>query len=338
MGHVAVFGIGSTNFRYAVASPDGEFQGGVRLEPTRPRDLPAQLVDAVDKLRSATPGSIDVVAVSCAGLVDATAGEVRSLDTPSGDTVDRVDLETPVDRAHGLPVYVENDCNASALGEWYYGAGADHDCVAHVTFGTGIGGGVVERGRLLRGDAGQAGEFGLLPIVPRAHSSTGVAGAWEAVCSGRGIPRYLVRRIDGDDGAVGADGDDGAADGRTRFADADGVTAEDVFDAAAAGEAVAQECLAEVAEYNAAGIAAVANAFNPGLVTLGGGVATNNPDWMVEGIERSIDRYLFVDRPTVRLSPLGDDVGLYGALATYLDRSPDATPGDASRIGRGESG
>ncbi|WP_436929224.1 ROK family protein [Halosimplex halobium] len=312
MDRVAAFGIGSTNFRAAVATTSGEFLTDVAAEPTRPRDLADQLATAVGDLRRSTDHPIDAVAVSTAGLVDDSAGVIREFDTPDGETVERIDVGGAVDRAHGLPVTLANDCNAAALGEWYYGARRDERCLAHLTFGTGIGGGVVEDGRLHRGESGQASEFGLLPVAPREFESTGVAGAWEAVCSGRGIPRFAAEfaddaaasdaeRGDGRSGAVGLDGG--------------GHTAEAVFAAADAGEAWARDCLDEVDRYNAAGVAAVCNAVNPGLVTLGGGVALNNPDRILSGIEAHLDRYLFVDRPTVRLTPLGDDIGLYGALA-----------------------
>ncbi|WP_459193232.1 ROK family protein [Halosimplex sp. J119] len=319
MDHVAVFGIGSTNFRYAVATTDGEFLTDVAVSRTRHDELPDQLVAAIGELQGETAHALDSVAVSCTGLVDSAAGAIRELDTPAGETIDRVDVATPVDRAHGLPVKLVNDCNAAALGEWYYGARTDQRCLAHVTFGTGIGGGVVQDGRLVRGNSGQAGEFGLLPIAPHGdYESTGVDGAWEAICSGRGIPEYVAQRASGDESST-----DGRAEPETRERFDGSTTAEDVFSAAAAGDDHACDCLDEIARYNAAGIAAICNAVNPGLITIGGGVALNNPDWIVSGIDRYLDRYLFVDRPALQISPLGDDIGLYGALAAVRADTAD---------------
>ena len=303
MDHVAVFGIGSTNFRYTVANSDGEFLSEVSVEPTRPRELSSQLVRAVEALRESYV--LDAVAISCTGLVDASAGVIRDLDTPAGETIDRVDVASPIEEAHGLPVHLVNDCNAAALGEWHYGARSDEDSLVHVTFGTGIGGGIVEDGRLVHGESGQAGEFGLLPIGPHECVSTGVAGAWEAVCSGRGIPAFVAKCA--------------REEGQTGFVDAESFSAKDVFEAASSGDGFATECLDEIARYNAAGVAAICNAVNPGLITLGGGVALNNPDWIVSGIERWLDEYLFVDAPSIQVSPLGDDIGLYGALAMSIE-------------------
>lgn len=313
MDQIAVFGIGSTNFRYGVAVPSGDIITDVTVEPTRPQDLESQLVDAIDRLET-TAGSIAGVAVSCTGLVDKETGRITDLDTPGGETVDTIEVGAAVHEAHGLPVALENDCNAAVLGEWHYGSRDGVESLVHVTFGTGIGGGVVENGRLLRGESAQAGEFGLLPVAPDSDvSSTGITGAWEAFCSGRGIASNVSKRIaNGDpETTLGAD-----------------VDAQAVFEAAADGDTFARSCLDRVARYNAAGIAAICNAVNPGLVTVGGGVAMNNPDQVLDGIDRYLDDYLFVDAPEIRISRLGDDIGLYGALAAFVEQREAASVWD----------
>lgn len=320
MDSIAVFGVGSTNFRYAAASPDGTFLTEVSVEPTRPKELETQLCDAVADLRTATTQSPEAVAVSTTGLVEKDSGVIRDLDTPSGDVVPRVDLGTAIQEEHGLPLYLENDCTASALGEWYYGARDDQDCIVHLTIGTGIGGGVVERGTPVRGEWGQAGEFGLIPVAPEHDlASTGVRGAWEAFCSGRGIPQYAEYRLKTDGGASRQSDRSISTTERD-----DDLTAPEIFANAANGDSFAQECLDRVARYNAAGIATVCNAINPGLITVGGSVALHNPDVILDGIDAHLDDYLFVDRPSIRISPLGDDIGLYGVLTTVPGVTDDA--------------
>lgn len=311
MDQIAVFGIGSTNFRYGVAIPSGDVVTDVTVERTRPDELEDQIVEAIDQLDATTTEALTGVAVSCTGLVDRERGQISDLDTPSGDTVDRIEIGAAVHEAHGLPVVLENDCNAAVLGEWCYGSRDGVESLVHVTFGTGIGGGVVENGRLVRGESAQAGEFGLLPVAPDSDvESTGVTGAWEAFCSGRGIARSVTAKIEEDAPDTRLDGD---------------VDAQAVFRAASDGDAFAQDCLDRVARYNAAGIAAICNAVNPGLVTIGGGVAMNNSEVVLDGIDRYLDDYLFVDRPEIRVSRLGDDIGLYGALAAFVEERESAT-------------
>lgn len=313
MSYIALFGIGSTNFHSTIGTPDGTFVTDVSTEPTQPHRLEAQVCERVETLQRTH--SLEAVAISVPGLVDPASGVVRQFDTAAGDVIDRLDLRGAIERRFDLPVYVENDCTASALGEWYFGRRDDHDSLIHVTFGTGIGGGVVERGRPIRGESGQAGEFGLLSVAPDSeHSSTGVTGAWEAFCSGRGIPQYVTHRLAVDDW-------DPTASAFTRAVDAGTVTAKDVFAGADAGDSFARACLEQVSRYNAAGIGGLCNAFNPGLVTLGGGVALNNASWLLEGIETHLSSFCFVDRPTLAVTPLGEEIGLYGALGTYRQRT-----------------
>ncbi|UTF54794.1 ROK family protein [Natronosalvus rutilus] len=315
MAFVALFGIGSTNFHSTIGTPNGDFITDVSTEPTQAHRLETQLLERLEELQSIRP--LDAVAISAPGLVDAKAGHIQKFDTPAGDLIEQIDLRTPIEDTFDLSVYLENDCTASALGEWYFGRREDHDCLLHLTFGTGIGGGVVDRGHPLRGESAQAGEFGLLSVAPESDlSSTGVTGAWEAFCSGRGIPQYVTHRLETDDEWSS----DESAFTRT-VAEDDELSAPAVFEAVHAGDQFAQSCLEQISRYNAAGIGTLCNAFNPGLVTLGGGVALNNEEWILEGIECHLAEFCFVDRPTLAFSPLGEEIGLYGALGTYRDRS-----------------
>lgn len=318
METIAAFGIGSTNFRYAVGTPSGEFLTDVRSERTRPDALASQVVAAVRALDRETPGSLSAVSVSCTGLVDHADGVVLEFDTREGTSVRGVDLAGAVRREFDLPLFLENDCTAAALGEWRFGTSDEYEAVAHVTFGTGIGAGVVDRGRPVRGESGQAAEVGLFPVAPTTGlDSFGVTGAWEAVCSGRGIPEFVAERLRDED--------------RTTALDAvEDLTAPDLFEAARDGDEVAEEYLERIGRYNAAGIGTLCNAFNPGLVTLGGGVALNNRRAVLDGIREHLDDFLYVEAPDLRITDLGDDIGLYGALARGCQRAdaatPDATP------------
>ncbi|GKZ14553.1 ROK family protein [Haladaptatus sp. T7] len=303
MDGIAVFGIGSTHFRYTVGTPAGEFLTEIAVEPTRPQILAMQIVQAVQKLQQNTSATIVAVAVSCTGLVDTSNGIIREMDTKYGTEIHDIDLRSVIRSECDLPLFLANDCSASALGEWYFGADDAYDCVAHVTFGTGIGAGVVERGRLLRGESGQAAEVGLFPVAPTSGlSSFGVPGAWEAICSGGGIPHYVAHRLQTDDR-------------ETTLRDGPHSEAEHLFEAANDGDTVAKEYLDQIAQYNAAGIGTLCNAYNPGLITIGGGVALNNQQTILDGIRTYLDDYLYVERPDIQITELGDDIGLYGALA-----------------------
>ncbi|KTG09427.1 hypothetical protein AUR64_16755 [Haloprofundus marisrubri] len=295
----------STRLRYARGTKRGFVN--VRSERTRADALAEQVVDAVATVRDESSEPIEVVSVATTGLVDAERGVVAEFDAADGTKRYDVPLAAAIDEAFGLPTLVQNDCTAAALGEYQFGAGENHNSLAHVTFGTGIGAGVVEDGRPLRGERGYAAEVGLFSIDADGDLwSTGVRGAWEAYCSGRGIPNF-ARSIVAED------------DRPSSLREHDEIRAPDVFAAADDGDAVACDLLDRIARYNAAGIGTLVNAYDPGVVTVGGSVARNNAEWFLSGVRASLDDYvLAADPPAVTLTSLGEDIELYGALAATL--------------------
>ncbi len=309
---VVVVDIGSTRFRYGRGTVRGPLD--VRADPTRADSLAEQLVDAVETVQARSPAGIRGVSVSTTGLVDAERGIIAEFDTADGDRVYDIHLADAVEDAFGLPLALENDCTAAAIGEHRFGEGRGYNSVAHVTIGTGIGAGVVEDGRPIRGERGYATEVGLFPIVADGDlTSTGVRGAWEAYCSGRGIPRFAEHLLADDDRASTLRTDDP-------------LTAPDVFAAATDGDEFARDCLDRIARYNAAGIGTLVNAYDPGIVTLGGSVALNNAEWMLSGVRRYIDEYVLAEPPAIRMTTLDEDIELYGAASAFLGVSSDVQP------------
>lgn len=307
---VAVIDIGSTRIRYGPATREGPV--AVETERTEPMALTTQVVDIVDRLRTQFAGTIRHVSVSTTGLVDSAQGVIKEFDTVDGETIHEIPIASAMTDAFGLPTTVENDCTAATIGEDVFGAGHQFDTVVHVTFGTGIGGGVVTDGSPIRGEQGYAAEVGLIPIVADGDvSSTGVRGAWEAYCSGRGIPQFTRHRLATDDRS-------------STLRSTENLSAADVFAAADAGDAFAQSILERLAQYNAAGIGAIANTYNPGIITLGGSVALQNPDWILDGIHRHLDDYVLADPPTIQLTSLGEDIELYGGAAAFFGAKQSA--------------
>jgi len=299
---IAAFGIGSTNFRYVAATPSGEFLTEVRRRPSEPPRLLEQFTGAIRDLQQRTGEEIDVVALSVTGLVDAEAGVIEQMDTAEGETVYDIPVREALGERFGVRTVVENDCNSAVLAEYTFGAGREYDTIVHVTIGTGIGGGVIDDGQLLRGEHGQAGEVGQCTVDPTgALEAFGIPGAWEAYCSGVGIPQYVRHRLR----------DESRPTCLTDVEDLDPVA---FFEAVDRDDAVAREYLEAISRYNAAGLAGVVNICNPGIVTLGGGIIHNQPR-VIDGIERYLDEYLVVDRPVLEITALGEEIGLYGAIA-----------------------
>jgi len=307
---IAALDVGSTTVQYAAGRPDGAFVTPVRSEPTRAGELEAQVVECVGELDKECSG-VDVVSVSTTGLVDRDRARIVEFDADDGTVEHGVELGARLADEFDVRTHLDNDCNMAVLGERFFGDGREYEAVVHLTMATGIGAGVFVHGTLLRGERGEAGEVGHLPVGgPDCVRSMGVTDLWEAYCSGRGIEQFAAELL--------AD-----EERETSLRDAPRVTAEALFDAAAAGDPVAVEYLDRIHQFNAAGVAGIANAYDPGLVTIGGAVALNNPDAVLDGIESRLDEFTYGSLPEVELTPLGADVELYGALAypTYESES-----------------
>jgi glucokinase len=217
--------------------------------------------------------------------------------------------------AFPVEAYLMNDANAAALGEWFWGAGRGRRNVFYLTISTGIGGGAVVDGRLLLGKDGNAAEIGHTTIdsAGRMICGCGRRGHWEAYCSGRAIPGFA--RLLGEE--IGREERKTMA--RSRLLGRKVADAITVFDEARRRDLFALRVVAEIGRLNAIGVANVVDAFDPEIVTIGGGVALNNADAILPPIVKQMQAYAINRVPDVKITPLGDDAGLLGALSVPFD-------------------
>ncbi len=303
MAVIAALGIGGTHFQYAAGTPEGELLTETWTEPTEARRLEQQVTDAIVRLQAECNEDLFAVAVASKGLVDPKTGTIELLAINGGDTIENVELGRVVEDRFDLPLYLENDCTAAVLAEYHFGD-VQADSVVHITIGTGIGAGVIDRGEIVRGESNFAGEVGGIRVGPMDGLEwCGIPGAWEAYCSGPGICHYVKDRLRTE-----------ARESRLRDVDADALDTPIIFEMADRGDRVANEYLEEISRFNAAAIATVSNLYNPGLITLGGGVALNNEARIISGITRHLDDYLVVEPPLIEATEI-DMLGIYGALA-----------------------
>ena len=210
--------------------------------------------------------------------------------------------------ALGVPVAVDNDANVAALGEWRFGAGQGCDSVFYVTVSTGVGGGWVLGGRIWSGADGMAGEIGHNVVRPGgAPGVCGKAGCVEAEACGWGIAaKARTRSV-----TTGRQtADDGTRPLALAAGRADGVTAQMVAQAAAEGDALAQELLYGAAEALGMGIGAALNLMNPQRVVLGGGITKSGERWWQ--IVRETARAHQLPETSAEIVPaaMGDDAPL----------------------------
>lgn len=211
----------------------------------RADDLEVVLHEAVTEV--AAGRVVTGVGLSVAGLVDPVRDLVRfATHLPWVEDPVRARLA----ERWQLPVVLDNDANCAAVAELTLGAARGVDSFVLVTVGTGIGGAVVDGGRLVRGANGMAGEFGHMQVVPDGvPCQCGLSGCWEQYASGTTLPRLI-------------------GDERPELTDGLAVGV-----AAVSGDRVARAAVAEVGDWLGVGVANLVSALDPALVVVGGGVS-----------------------------------------------------------------
>jgi len=190
----------------------------------------------------------------------------------------------------GLDLLVENDANCFALAEAIAGAAAEAPLVFGVILGTGVGGGIVHRGELLRGPQNLAGEWGHHSIDPRGPACyCGQRGCVESLISGPALVREFVEQ-----GGVATD-------------------VEGFVSAYRGGDSVAREVFARFIDHFGRALANLIDILDPDVIVLGGGLS--NIDELYEAGRDAVAGYVFNDelRTPIRRNLLGDSAGVIGA-------------------------
>jgi glucokinase len=256
--------IGGTNINGGIIDGKGAILARGRRD-TPARDASAIVQEAADLIRELAVGhTIDGVGVACAAYINRSGSLVFfSPNLAWRDEPLKERLQSAVD----LPVMIENDANAAAWGEFRFGAAVDVNDVVMLTVGTGLGGGVVVDGVLMRGAFGVAAELGHMRVVPDGlRCGCGNRGCWEQYASGRALVREARELV--------ASGTPHAARLSELCAgDPAELSGPDVTRAATEGDSAAVELLADLGTWIGEGAASVAAILDPELIVLGGGVS-----------------------------------------------------------------
>jgi glucokinase len=286
----------------AVMSLRAKLTSGSYLRADPGDGTPAQA-----SLPGAVMSEVIPVGIAAAGFIDQTRSVVRF--APNIPWREHP-LANRIRRLTQLPVVVENDANAAAWAEFRFGGGAGVNDMAMLTVGTGLGGGIVLGGALLRGASGMAGELGHVRAVPEGRPcGCGQRGCWEQYASGTALVKAArALAVEDPDSAKGllaaAHGDPSAIQGQM-------ITA-----AAIAGDDAAIGLLADLGHWLGEAIAGVASSLDPAVVVIGGGVAEAG-DLLLAPARRAFASSLSggANRPhlAIRAAELGNDAGIIGA-------------------------
>ena len=253
-----------------------------------------------------TDETVTGIGVAVPGPVDPVNGII--IDTPNIPEMNGFPLVERLSSELGVPVFLGNDANLAALGEWRYGAGQGHDHLLYFTISTGVGGGVICDGHLLEGGAGLGAELGHVTIKAEDEGpacSCGKHGHLEALASGTAIAKYVEAQLK-DEKTVSS-----LRSSAIRNAHA-------IAEAAREGDPLAIEAYERAGHYLGVGISGFLQTFNPSIVILGGGVSQSR-DLFWQPFQASLRENLFnpayLDNLVITTAALGDDAGLLGALA-----------------------
>jgi len=282
MSYTVGVDVGGTKIAAGLVDERGHVLAQERTES--PAKDPAEIVRTIGDLvrKLGATETVEAVGVSAAGFVDkARAMVVFAPNLAWRDEPLKRFLEEEVD----LPVIVENDANAAAWGEFTFGAGEDVEDLLMLTIGTGVGGGIVIDGELVRGGFGMGAEVGHITMVPGGVlCGCGNLGCLESYGSGTALVR-VSREL--------AEATPDLAKGLLERAggDPDEITGPLVTQAAQEGDAFAIARLAELGDWLGQGVATLTAVLDPNVVVIGGGVSQAG-DLLLDPIRESFESHV----------------------------------------------
>lgn len=311
--------LGATNAKVAVVDHDGmvhAFRSGATHPERGPDALVVNLVMLLDQ-------ALEEVGLTREELIGVGIGAPGPLSVSRGTIInatnlpgwEHVPLRKMLFEALDLPVQFDNDGNAAAYGEWWVGAGREADDLVMLTLGTGVGAGVVLRGRVLHGHFENAAELGHMIVVPDGLlCPCGQHGCLEQYASASGVARRVVAAIE--------EGGESSLAGAVRAKEQFG--SEEVVKAAQAGDELCRRVWDEACRYLAVACVNIQHIYNPACVVLGGGMA-NAGSYLLDNVRQhfaDLKWHLHFDFPEILLPELGYRAGVIGA-AGYAWRARD---------------
>lgn len=315
-GHLLVADIGATSIDVAVADATGR----VLARTSESGDVaagPEVILDRVDTLlerllaEHEVPGELWGLGIGVPGPVEFRTG--LPISPPIMPGWEGYPVRQRFADRHHVPVWVDNDVNIMALGEWHDGVAHGRQDFIFVKVGTGIGSGVVSNGLIHRGAQGSAGDIGHIQVVGGTGElcRCGKVDCLEALAGGAAIAR---------------DGMDLARAGRSErlahiLEERGVVTAREVIRAAQVGDAAARQLLDRSATLVGQTLASLANFFNPSVIVIGGGVARAGDAYLatIRQVIYARSTALATRELLVQLSRLGSRAGVIGAASMVLD-------------------
>lgn len=265
MGIIGV-DIGGTKCAVVSADQNGNIKKKVKFPTETPRGVNYtlnRLYAVIAELQKAEPElrNEPVFGISCGGPLDSKAGVIQS--PPNLPGWDEIPITRLLQERFGGQAFLMNDANACALAEWHFGAARGFNNIIFLTFGTGLGAGLILDGRLYTGTNDLAGEVGHIRLAEDGPCGYGKAGSFEGFCSGGGIARLAQQMVK----AAWERGEN--VEFCPTASELEALDARQVAEAARQGDSLALKILETSAYYLGRGLAILIDLLNPEIIVIG---------------------------------------------------------------------
>ena len=299
--------LGGTTVKIGLFSIEGQLQDKWEI-PTRTENHGAEILSDIAASIQSRMDTVHLSKEQVTGIGIGVPGPVLNENIVQGCVNlgwGNVRVADELSALTGLKVKAANDANVAALGEQWQGGGKGFQNLVMFTLGTGVGGGIIQNGRIISGANGAAGEIGHMVIVDSDEvvgtCGCGHRGCLEQVASATGIVNLTEKKL-------------AECSQDSVLREISPLTAKDVLDAAKAGDALAEQAAENMMKQLGRAAAYIACVVNPDIFVIGGGVSKAG-EYLIEGISRYYKDYAFHASADTKfaLASLGNDAGMIGA-------------------------
>lgn len=300
--------IGGTKIAIGRFLRDGKLEEKVIFPTNAERGYKKILEEIIENIEKLKTNDTIALGIGCGGPLDGEKGIILS--PPNLPGWDNVPLKQDLESVLDIPIFLDNDANTACLGEYYFGGGKGVKNLVYITVSTGIGGGIIVDGKILRGQRNSAGEVGHQTILPDGPlCNCGNRGCLEALASGTAIAKRAKEAILNNEDTI-----------LKEWSKKENISAELVRKAYLQGDKVSERIWKSALEYLGIGVGNIITILSPERVILGGGIMKAGEEVLeiVKRIVKERVKLVPIERIEIISSQLGEDVGLYGALALAL--------------------
>ena len=296
-----------------------DLEGKIINQTTIPTDAHEGEVPVLNRIINSIEKVVNDSAVSYEDIKGIGIGSPGPLDAKQGIIITtpnlpfkNFNLVKPISEKFGVPVFLDNDANVAAIGEFMFGAGKGAENIVFFTVSTGVGGGAILNGKVYRGHTSNALEIGHMTVAPHGpRCNCGNVGCVEATSSGTAIAKRAHEAL--------------STKVETSLRKYENVTSYEVIVEAAAGDPVAKDIIDDAMNYLGIAVANAVSIFDPEYVIIGGGVSKAG-DVVFDTVRKVVNKRCFKSMAeSVKIVPagLGTDAGLIGAVALALLETQD---------------